>query len=236
MAKGSGLPTGRSSPAEIDAFLGAAARVPSLMQVKGRLIFAIDATMSRGFTWDRASEIQSDMFEVAGSIGGLAVQLVWFRGRGEFEASEWTVTPAALGARMRGVSCRAGFTQLRRVLEHAAEEARHARIGALVYVGDCFEEHHEAVTKAAAALSLRGVPAFMFHEGEDPHAAYTFREVARLTNGVYASFSEGAAQQLRDLLKAAAVFAAGGEVALSEYGERVGGEVLRLVHAMRGGG
>ncbi|MBU6445403.1 MAG: VWA domain-containing protein [Alphaproteobacteria bacterium] len=236
MSKGSGLPAGRSSSSEIEAFLNAAARVPSFTQVKGRLVFAIDATMSRGLTWDRASEIQSGMFDVAGSIGGLAVQLVWFRGRGEFEASEWTVTPAALGERMRRVSCRAGFTQLRRVLEHTAEEARTTRIGALVYVGDCFEERHEAVAKAAAALCLRGVPAFMFHEGEEPRAAYTFREVARLTKGVYASFNEGAAERLRDLLKAAAVYAAGGEVALREYGERMGGDVLRLAHAMRGGG
>ena len=97
--------------------------------------------MSRQPTWDRAAEIQTDMFEVAQSIGGLAVQLVFFRGRGEFEASEWTMTPAALAARMRDVRCRSGFTQLRRVLDHAANEAKRTRVGALVYVGDCFEEH-----------------------------------------------------------------------------------------------
>ena len=165
MAAKDTLPSERSSRDEIDAFLNAAARVPALSQVRGRLIFAIDATMSRQPSWDRAAEIQTEMFEVAQSIGGLAVQLVWFRGRGEFEASEWTVTPAALAERMRAVACRSGFTQLRRVLQHAADEARRTRIGALVYVGDCFEERHEAATKAAAALALRGVPAFMFHEG-----------------------------------------------------------------------
>ena len=228
------LPAERSSQAEIDAFLDAAARVPALAQVNGKLIFAIDATMSRQPTWDRAAEIQTDMFEVAQSIGGLAVQLVFFRGRGEFEVSEWTVTPSALAARMNAVSCRSGLTQLRRVLVHAADEAKRTRVGALVYVGDCFEERPDSVAKAAATLALRGVPAFMFHEGDDPTAAHMFREVARLTKGVYARFDSGAAQQLRDLLSAAAVYAAGGDVALRDYSERVGGEALQLARRMRG--
>ncbi len=235
MAAKERLPTERSSSAEIDAFLGAAARVPALSQVRGRLIFAIDATMSRQPSWDRAAEIQTDMFEVAQSIGGLAVQLVYFRGQGEFEASEWTTTPSALAARMNRVACRSGFTQLRRVLAHAAEEAKQTRVGALVYVGDCFEERPDAAIKGAAALSLRGVPAFMFHEGDDPTAAHVFGDVARLTKGVYARFDLGAAKQLRELLMAAAVYATGGEVALRDYGDRVGGEVLLLARRLRGG-
>lgn len=229
------LPAERSSRAQIDAFLGAASRVPALREVKGRLIFAIDATMSRQPSWDRAAAIQSDMFGVAQAIGGLAVQLVYFRGHGEFSASEWTVTPAALATRMSEVRCRSGLTQLRRVLDHAVTEARTTRVGALVYVGDCFEEHGPSAAKAAAALALRGVPAFMFHEGEDPSAASMFQEVARLTKGVYARFDAGAAAQLRELLMAAAVYATGGDVALREYGEATGGEVLRLSRRLRGG-
>ena len=226
------LPAKRSSAKDIAAFLDAAAKTPALSRVKGRLIFAIDATMSRQPTWDSAVEIQSDMFEVAQSIGGLAVQLVYFRGRGEFEASEWTTTPSALAARMRRVSTRSGFTQLRRVIAHAAQEARRTKVGALVYVGDCFEENPDVVAKEAANLSLLGVPAFMFHEGDDPAAASIFKDVARLTKGVYARFDSGAARQLRDLLRAAAVYAAGGDVALKDYGDKMGGEVLRLARAM----
>jgi hypothetical protein len=226
------LPTNRSSVKDIAAFLDAAAKTPALSQVKGRLIFAVDATMSRQPTWDSAVEIQSDMFEVAQSIGGLAVQLVYFRGRGEFEASEWTTTPSALAARMRRVSTRSGFTQLRRVIAHAVQEARRTKVGALVYVGDCFEENPDVVAKEAANLSLLGVPAFMFHEGDDPAAASIFKDVARLTKGVYARFDSGAARQLRDLLRAAAVYAAGGDVALKDYGDKMGGEVLRLARAM----
>ena len=218
----------RSSSSEIDKFLGRAARTPALSDVKGRLIFAVDATMSRQPTWDRATEIQSDMFEVAQSIGALGVQLVYFRGRGEFEVSPWTTTPAQLAAHMRDVTCRSGFTQLRCVLMHAAEEARRTRVGALVYIGDCFEENPDAVAKAAGVLALTGVPAFMFHEGNDAVASATFREVARLTRGIYARFDQGAARQLRELLRAAAAYATGGSIGLRELGGRVGGETARL--------
>jgi len=226
------LPSRPSSSRDVDAFLAKAARVPALSQVKGRLIFAIDATMSRQPTWDRAAAIQTEMFGVADALGGLGVQLVYFRGFGQFEASEWTTSPSVLAKRMQGVSCMSGATQLSRVLAHAVGEARRAKVGALVYIGDCFEENADAVAKEAAQLALLGVPAFMFHEGHDPNAEAVFREIARLTHGVYARFDAGSAQQLRDLLMAAAVYATGGRLALKNYGNRVGGEVLRLSQRM----
>ena len=226
------LPAKTSSARDIDAFLKHAAKLPTLAQAKGRLIFAIDATLSRQPTWNRATAIQSDMFNVAQSIGGLAVQLVFFRGAGEFHASEWTASANVLANRMRDVTCRAGFTQLGRVLEHATEEARKTKVGALVYVGDCFEESHDVVVAEAARLAMLGVPAFMFHEGDDPGAAAVFRDVARLTKGVYARFDSGAARQLRELLMAAAIYATGGAVALREHATKKGGDVLRLFQAM----
>lgn len=232
MADKTNLPSNRSSSTQIDAFLARAAKTPALAQVKGRLIFAIDATMSRQPTWDRAVEIQTAMFEIAQSIGGLGVQLVYFRGRGEFEASEWTTTPSALANRMRDVRTRSGFTQLTRVLKHTCDEAKRTRVGTLVYVGDAFEENADAAAKQAAELALLGVPAFMFHEGDDPDAAAVFKEVARLTKGVYARFDAGSAKQLRDLLRAAAVYATGGKTALKDYGDREGGEVMKIARAM----
>jgi len=228
------LPAKQSSAKDIDAFLNRAAKVPSVAQAKGRLIFAIDATASRLPTWNRATEIQSDMFGVAQSIGGLAVQLVYFRGAGEFNASDWTASPTVLANRMRDVACRTGFTQICRVLAHAADEARQTKVGALVYIGDAFEENPDAAAAEAGKLALLGVPAFMFHEGDDPHAAAVFRDIARLTKGVYARFDSGAAQQLRDLLMAAAIYATGGAVALREHAKKKGGEILKLADRMGG--
>jgi hypothetical protein len=226
------LPAGRSTSHEIQSFLKQAGRTPTLAQAKGRLIFAIDATMSRGPTWDVASEIQSDMFDVAQSIGGLAVQLVWFRGRGEFQSTPWTTAPAVLAERMREVSCVSGFTQLRRVLVHVGQEARKTRVSVAVYVGDCFEENADLVLKEAGQLALLGIPAFMFHEGRDDHAEAVFREVARLTHGAYARFDIGAASTLRELLRAAAVYAAGGVPALRALGGHASGEVRRLARTI----
>ena len=55
----------------------------------------------------------------------------------------------------------------------------------------------------------------MFLEGDDPHAAEVFQEIARRTNGAFARFDCGAADQLRDLLRAAAAYAVGGPKAVS---------------------
>ncbi len=126
------LPAQRSSARDIDAFLKRASRVPAVSQASGRLIFAIDATMSRQATWDRAADIQSEMFAVAQGIGGLAVQLVYFRGFGEFQASTWTTSASALARQMQEVRCMSGGTQLCRVLAHAQSEARRAKVGVLV--------------------------------------------------------------------------------------------------------
>ena len=45
---------------------------------RGRLVFAMDATMSRQPTWDMALALQADMFRAVKAVGGLDVQLVFF--------------------------------------------------------------------------------------------------------------------------------------------------------------
>ena len=105
----------RSSGAEVDAFL---ARVNTLAPIssdgRGRLIFAMDATMSRQPTWDLALGLQADMFRAVKEIGGLDVQLVYFRGFEETRASKWVSDPEALARLMTRVSCQGGYTQIRR--------------------------------------------------------------------------------------------------------------------------
>ncbi len=88
-------------------------------------------------------------------------------------------------------------------------------MAALVYVGDAMEEGIDDLAAAAGELGLRGVPAFMFHEGHDPIAEQAFREIARLTRGAYCRFDLSAAHELGELLRAAAVYAAGGVKALT---------------------
>ena len=210
-------PAAKSQRAEIDAFVQRARTLapPTEAGKRGRLIFALDATMSRQPTWDTACKLQGEMFREAGSVGGLDVQLVYFRGLNECRASRWVSDGAGLGDLMGRIHCVGGHTQIRKVLQHARAEADRAKVAALVYVGDAMEEGIDDLAAAAGELGLRGVAAFMFHEGHDPIAEQAFREVARLTRGAYCRFDLSAAHELGELLRAAAVYAAGGVKALT---------------------
>jgi len=181
-------------------------------------MFALDATASRQPTWDRACQLQGDMFAAVAKLGGLAIQLVWYRGYGEFQVEPWLTDSAELQRRMSAVQCRGGLTQIKRVLQHALQETRRCRINALVLVGDCLEEPIDPLCHVAGELGLLGVPVFAFQEGHDPEAAQGFREVARLTRGAYCAFDGGSAQQLSELLRAVALYAAGGRQALVALG------------------
>ena len=203
------------STAAIDAFLEAARAAPALRaSTRGRLIFALDATMSRQPTWDLAQTLQARMFEAAAGLGGLDVQLVYFRGMNECRASRFVADGRGLAELMSRISVGGGMTQLRRVLAHARDEARRAPVGALAFVGDAMEEGLETVTRLAGELALVGVKAFMFQEGGDARAKRAFEEIARLTGGAYGAFDAGAAARLESLLRAAAAYAAGGRAAL----------------------
>jgi hypothetical protein len=129
---------------------------------RGRLIFAMDATMSRQPSWDRALAIQSQMFAETGRIGGLDVQLVYFRGFNECRASKWVSNPDALARIMTRVECRGGNTQIGRVLTHIKREASQAKVNAAVYAGDALEENIDMLCKKAGEIGLIGVPLFMF--------------------------------------------------------------------------
>ena len=85
---------------------------------------------------------------------------------------------------------------------------------AVVFVGDAMEEKVDDLCAKAGELGLLKVPVFMFQEGHDGVAEQAFREIARLTGGAWCRFDPGAAAQLRELLRAAAAYAAGGREAL----------------------
>ena len=101
---------------------------------RGRLIFAIDATQSRQPTWDMAAQLQAEMFNAVAAIGGggLNVQLVYFRGFGECVASKWVSDAKSLAGSMTGITCRAGRTQIHKVLNHVRKEHAKQPINAVV--------------------------------------------------------------------------------------------------------
>lgn len=229
-------PTTRATSSNVTAFLNQAAKMPVRANggAKGRLIFAMDATASRGPTWAQAMAIQSDMFQEAGTVGGLDVQLVYYRGMMDFGASPWLGDAAQVARLMRTVNVEGGQTQIVRVLRHALAAAEKTKINALVFIGDAVEESPDDIAAAAGHLGLRGVPVFIFHEGGLEPAGSVFRQVAQITRGAYSSFDSRSPQQLRDLLKAVAVFAAGGRKALESYGSKRGGAALQLTSQIGG--
>jgi len=225
------MPADTSSGSEVASFLEQLRRTPA--GGGGRLIFALDATASRQPTWDRASQLQAEMFTAAASLGGLEVQLVFYRGFRECKASPWTRQASELLRRMTGVTCLAGHTQLQRVLRHAAKETRKQRVSALVFIGDALEERLDDVGDAAGELGLLGLPCFLFHEGSDARARQAFEQVAKLTGGACCSFDASSAEELRSLLGAVAAFAAGGRPALLAYGQGKRGPVALLTRQVR---
>src|SRR3712207_2838217 len=135
----------RQSPASpgamIDSFLEDAKRLePVATGTSPRLVFALDATMSRQPTWDLACKVQGEMFATAAGIGGLQVQLVYFRGFDECRASRWVADARGLTDLMTKIACRGGHTQIGRVLRHVRAETGRSPVRVLVFVGDAMEE------------------------------------------------------------------------------------------------
>ena len=237
----------RSSDSDVAAFLGKLNELGALKPPgtgQGRLIFAMDATMSRQPTWDMALSLQADMFDAVSATGGanngptsgpnngptsgLDVQLVYFRGFGECRNSKWVSDASSLTRLMTSVSCRGGRTQIRKVFLHGERETDRKRVNALVYVGDAMEENVDELAELAGRLGLKGVPLFLFQEGYNTTTETAFREFARLSRGAYCRFDAGAADQLRELLSAVAVYASGGRAALENHsgGKSAGARLL----------
>jgi hypothetical protein len=230
-------PAASSARAEIDSFLNQVKSLgPAPMAEpgqRGRLIFALDATMSRQPTWDSACKLQADMFREAAAVGGLDVQLVYYRGLAECRASPWVAEPQRLGALMARIDCQGGQTQIGKVLAHARRENETRKVAVIVFIGDAMEETLDDVRARAGELGLRNVKAFMFQEGYDPVCEKAFREIATLTRGAFCRFKPGAANELAELLRAAAAYAAGGMKALADLKARHSTGATALLEQLR---
>src|SRR3569832_101352 len=107
---GNSLPERKPSTSEdIAAFVAKAkAMSPFASGSKGRLIFALDATMSRQPTWDMACALQADMFREAALLGSLDFRLIYYRGFDECRASSWISDSGTLAKLMGKIDCRGG--------------------------------------------------------------------------------------------------------------------------------
>ncbi|NDG49831.1 MAG: VWA domain-containing protein, partial [Rhodospirillales bacterium] len=190
------LPAKPAASAAVAAFL---ARVNSL-PVKpaggppGRLLFLMDATASRQPSWDMACHLMADMFQATRDVGGLAIQLAYWRGHMEFAATPFLTDATELTRRMACVQCLGGQTQILAALSHALAETKRSRIHACVLVGDALEEALDPICHAAGQMGLHGTPIFAFHEGGEPKSADGFRQIARVSGGAFAPFDAASAE------------------------------------------
>jgi len=217
-----------SGKTEIDTFLQQARAGINSGTAGGRIILALDATMSRQPTWDLACGLQAEMFDAVGKSGKLAVQLTYFRGISESRASRFVTDTDALKSLMQKIHCQGGTTQIGRILSHALKETKAQKVQALVFIGDALEENIDELAATAAALGLAGTPVFLFQEGRDGAAEVGFKEIARLSRGAWFRFDRSAASVLAGLLSAVAVYASGGLKALEARGRD--GDRLLLQH------
>src|SRR3977135_4687691 len=120
---------------DIAAFVAKArAMSPHAPGAKGRLVFALDATMSRQPTWDMACALQADMFREAAAIGSLDIRLVYYRGFNECRASGWISDSAQLAKLMGKIDCRGGNTQIGKVLSEGRRQAGASPVRAVGFV------------------------------------------------------------------------------------------------------
>lgn len=233
------VPTGRvgtgralAKQENVDDFLRQVRTTVAPRVGRGRMIFGMDATASREPTWKRACDIQAEMFRSTASIGGIEVQLVYYRGLVDMTASPWLRDADALLATMKAVRCQTGETQIRRILKHALKENAANRVSAVVFVGDCMEESADQLIQLATEAGVVRLPIFIFQEGDNATAKETFEEMARLSGGAYCAFDAKSAGQLKELLSAVAVYAAGGRKALADYARGRSGIVPLLTHQL----
>ena len=225
----------KTTQISVDAFLKELSLRPSFFHgtPKGRLLFSMDATSSRQPTWDTAVQIQGEMFSATSDLGGLAIQLAFYRGFGQFKVSQWTDSEAEMKRLMMSVSCLAGETQITKILKHALSETSKAKVNAVVFVGDCVEEDVDKLGNLAGELGLVGLPVFIFQEANDPIASFAFQQIAKLSGGACVQFDQASAQKLSKLLGAIAVYAAGGRNALKNLAKSQGGVVSQISNQMK---
>src|SRR2546429_4296533 len=227
------LPDPASTSDDIAAFVAKAhAMSPHAAGARGRLVFALDATMSRQPTWDMACTLQADISGEAAAMGSLDLRLVYYRGFNECRATGWISDSTHLAKLMSKIDCQGGNTQIGKVLSEARREAVASAVRAVVFVGDAMEEAVDELCAKAGELGLLKVPVFMFQEGHDAVAGQAFREIARLTGGAWWRVDPGARAQLGGVLRAPAAYAAGGPEALVRV-LRTGSGAAQMLRQMK---
>ena len=202
-------------PQSVSAFVSKARALKRVADAQNRLIFALDATASREPTWHVARTMHQALFDVATEDATFALQLCYFRGLMQFEATPWMSKPGPLLDALNAVYCQGGATQIELVLRHALGEFEgSSSIKAIVYIGDACEENPDTLNALAVQCRLAKRPLLLFQEGSDATASRCFASMAALSGGAHVQLDDASRDRLRELLKSAVRFVLGGRKAL----------------------
>lgn len=205
-------------------------RDPPPARREARLIFGLDLTGSREPSLCHARVATASMFDTIKVIGSVAVKLVYYRGS-ECRIGDWHDDPAIVSRYMMGLSCKAGRTQIARMLKRVLAERE--KVSGMVFVGDHCEEDGWGLDDLAVRVGERGIPIFIFHEVRDDdelalHAQSLFQHLAKVSGGVYTEFKPDAGEALRELLATIAAFSAAGHEGLKQIAQPVTPEARQL--------
>lgn len=176
-----------------------------------RIGFLVDATGSRGESWEQAQNIQAGMFKKVAGLRCLSLRLVHFGG-GEMTDHGWQTNTRDIAAKMAAVRCKTGLTQILEGLEEFLDQPGATRAHAIILVGDYFEEDSDRAEAVALALKGAGIKVFAFLEGDDWTAQSVFARLAVVTGGAFTKF--GTDLPLADLCEGVALLTAGGKKGL----------------------
>ena len=110
----------------------------------------MDATASRERTWDNACQIQNQMFIATDDIGGINIQLCYYRGFNQFQYSGWFVSGKEMIKEMAKVSCLGGRTQIAKIFKHALEEHKAQKMH-----GEKIPTRHDRIEKVMDLMVKR---------------------------------------------------------------------------------
>jgi len=208
------------------------AREQSPARRGARLIFGLDLTGSREASLRHAQIATAAMFDTIKAIGAVAVKLVYYRGS-ECRAGAWHDDPGVVSAAMLRLSCKSGYTQIRKVLRHALNEKE--PLSGVVFIGDHCEDADDGyeLDDLAVKLGQKGIPIFVFHEVRDQDAGALratpiFEHIAEVSGGVYTEFRPDSGAILRELLATVAVFSTAGHEGLKQVGQPLTPEARQL--------
>lgn len=202
----------------------------ALAQKEARIVFAVDATMSRQTFWTEAKTLQEEMFFQIQRCGSrVSTQLASYSGdtyNRDIDVSPWYSEPGKLCDRMDEVRCVAGGTQIAKVFEHAVRECTAHKVDALILVVDSCEEAEHDLLPLAYEVGKRNIQFFLFDDKQrttcrQGETERVFKSIVDAAQGYYAPFDDTSPDVIRDYLRTVTAAATRNKRAMVRAGDAI---------------